>query len=89
VYAELAPALTPPPPAAGATLLGGFGDALTKQAASLASIRDQAAKYDGPLHLEFGGTVHVLLAAAADLGLRATVAAYREEFDRIFPVTIG
>ncbi len=88
VYAEVMHVLAPPL-GEGVSLLGRLGQVIAQQTASLASARDRAPKYDGPLHAEFGSAMRVLLDASGGLGVDATLDAYRRELDRTFPETLG
>jgi hypothetical protein len=86
-YAEAVGLLAPV--AADSRLLGRLTEATAQHAAALSSLRERVAKYDGSLRPEFNGGVGVLLETAGRTGLQTIIDAYRQEFDRAFPETLG
>ena len=87
IYAQAMSALAPG--AAGPPMFGHLPELLAQQAAALASARDLAQKYDGPMRQSFAAAARQLTDAATLLGPQALGTAYGQAIDGSFPPSVG
>ncbi|MGH7995392.1 MAG: type VI secretion protein IcmF/TssM N-terminal domain-containing protein [Opitutaceae bacterium] len=87
LYAQVVAVLAPS--ASGPSMFGHLPDLLARESAALASAREIALKYDGPLRQDFTGGAQRLIDAATTLGPAALGDAYGRAFDLAFPATAG
>jgi hypothetical protein len=77
------------PTGEGGSLLGKLGESLAQQSSTLAGLGDRVTKYVGALRHEFMTAMRTLQDAASAQGVGVMVEAYRREFDKAFPETLG
>lgn len=81
--------LLKPPVESTDTIFGKLASTVNRYNTSIASLRDQTEKYDGPQRAEFTGDARRFLDTCYSNSFRILLTAYKSEFERTFPAAIG